>query len=55
MEERNITIPLGEYKDLLEAFVRLSVFKDFVNQSKYNIEREDCGRFLGFDVEEKEG
>lgn len=50
MEERNITIPLGEYRDLLEVFVRISVFKEYVNQSKYSIDRKDCGRFLGFEV-----
>lgn len=50
MEERNITITTEEYKKLLEVSVRVSVFADYVNQSKYNIDREDCGRFLGFEV-----
>lgn len=50
MEERNITITTEEYKKLLEASVRVSVFSDYVNQSKYSIDREDCGRFLGFAV-----
>lgn len=50
MEERNITIPVEEYKKLLETSVRVSVFADFVNGSKYSIEQEDCGRFLGFEV-----
>lgn len=50
MEERNITIPVEEYKKLLEASVRINLFADFVNQSKYSIDREDCGRFLGFEV-----
>ena len=50
MEERNITIPVEEYKNLLEMSVRVSVFADYVNQSKYSIDREDCGRFLGFEV-----
>lgn len=54
MEERNITITTEEYKKLLEASVRVSVFADYVNQSKYSIEREDCGRFLGFEVVEHE-
>lgn len=50
MEERNITIPVEEYKKLLETSVRINLFADFVNQSKYSIGREDCGRFLGFEV-----
>lgn len=50
MEERNITIPVEEYKKLLETSVRINLFADFVNQSKYNIDQEDCGRFLGFAV-----
>ncbi len=54
MEERNITIPVEEYKKLLETSVRVSVFADYVNQSKYSIDREDCGRFLGFEVVEHE-
>lgn len=54
MEERNITIPVEEYKKLLEMSVRVSVFADYVNQSKYSIDREDCGRFLGFEVVKEE-
>lgn len=54
MEERNITIPVEEYKKLLEASVRISLFADFVNQSKYSIDQEDCGRFLGFEVVKEE-
>lgn len=54
MEERNITIPVEEYKKLLEMSVRVGVFADFVNGSKYSIEREDCGRFLGFEVVKEE-
>lgn len=49
MEEK-ITISVEEYKKLLEMSVRVSVFADYVNQSKYSIDREDCGRFLGFAV-----
>lgn len=54
MEERNITIPVEEYKKLLTASVRVSVFSNYVNQSKYSIDREDCGRFLGFEVVKEE-
>lgn len=54
MEERNITITTEEYKKLLETSVRVGVFADFVNDSKYSIDRKDCGRFLGFEVVEHE-
>lgn len=54
MEEKNITIPAEEYKKLLEAAIRIGIFSNFVNQSKYSIDREDCGRFLGFEVVEHE-
>ena len=53
MEEK-ITISVEEYKKLLEASVRISVFADFVNREKYNIDREDCGKYLGFEVVEYE-
>lgn len=39
MEERNITITTEEYKKLLETSVRVSVFADYVKQSKYSIDR----------------
>ncbi len=54
MEERNITISVEEYKKLLEASVRIDVFADYVNQSKYSVDREGCGRFLGFEVVKEE-
>lgn len=50
MEERTITISVEEYKKMLESSVRIDVFADFVNGSKYSIDREDCGKFLGFEV-----
>lgn len=54
MEERNITITMEEYKKLLETSVRVGIFADFVSRSKYSIDREDCGRFLGFEVVKEE-
>lgn len=48
----NITITVEEYKKLLEASVRINAFADFVNREKYNINREDCGKYLGFEVAE---
>lgn len=50
MEEKTITISVEEYKKLLAASVRISIFSDFVNGSKYSIDREDCGKFLGFNI-----
>ncbi len=52
--EGTITIAVEEYKELLEAYVRVSAFSDYVKESKYDIGREDCGKFLGFRVEGKE-
>lgn len=53
MEEK-IIISVEEYKKLLEASVRISVFANYVNSSKYSIDQEDCGRFLGFEVTKAE-
>ncbi len=52
--EGRIYIPAEEYKKLLEAFVRVEVFADFVNRSKYAIDREACGKFLGFEIKKQE-
>lgn len=54
MEEKTITIPVEEYKQLIETSVRVRLFANFVNDSKYSIAREDCGKFLGFEVVELE-
>ena len=54
MEERNITIPVEEYKKLLEMSVRVDLFVDYVNRSKYSIDREECRRFLGDKVNKEE-
>lgn len=49
-----ITIPVGEYKELLEASVRVDIFANFVNSEKYSINRKECGNYLGFEVKEIE-
>ena len=54
MEEKIIAISVEEYKKLLESSVRIGVFADFVNGSKYSVDREDCGKILGFKVLEHE-
>lgn len=45
-----ITISVQEYKRLLECEVRIFVFADYVNKSKYSIDRKECGSFLNFGV-----
>ena len=47
-----ITIPLEEYKKLVEAQVRFEAFAEYVNSEKYSIEREVCAGFLGFRLSE---
>lgn len=48
-----INIPIAEYKKLLETSVRISLFADYVNSTEYRIDREDCGKYLGFEVVQK--
>lgn len=50
MEEKTITIPVEEYKKLLEASVRIDLFANFVNSTTYVISRDECGKYLGFEV-----
>lgn len=51
MNENNmITISVEEYKRLLELSVRVGIFADNVNESRYSIGREECGQYLGFEV-----
>lgn len=54
MEEKTITISVEEYKKMLEAQVRIGCFAAFVKRNKYNIDKEDCGRFLGFEVKRED-
>lgn len=54
MEKREITIAIEEYKELLEVFTRVKIFADYVRHQDYSIDRETCGRYLGFDLDEKE-
>lgn len=54
MEEKMITIPVEEYKNLLEGNIRIGIFADFVKTAKYSIEKEDCGRIFGFNIDDKE-
>lgn len=49
-----VTIPTEEYKKLPETFLRVEIFADYVSNEEYSISRKDCGRFIGFKVENKE-
>lgn len=64
---KHITISVEEYKQLVKAAeannssaeftemsTRVKLFADFVNRTNYSISREDCGRYLGFEVVKKE-
>ena len=50
-----ITITVEEYKSLLETSVRVGMFIDFVKGERFSIGREECGRYLGFEVENRDG
>lgn len=54
MEEKTITISVEEYKKLLAMSIRIELFSDYVNGEKYSISRDDCGKFLGFEVVNQE-
>lgn len=46
-----ITISVEEYKQLLKIRAATEAFVDFVKSSKYAPDREDCARFLGFELD----
>lgn len=50
MEEKLITIPVEEYKELLKMSARVELFAEFVNREGSLIYRKDCGKFFGFEV-----
>lgn len=49
-----VTISTKEYKKLAEAQIRIDIFADFVNKERYNISKEECARYLGFELEKEE-
>lgn len=49
-----ITIPLEEYKKMVETHARVEVFKKYVEKEEYSIDREMCGTFFGFEVKNGE-
>lgn len=48
-----ITIPTEEYKNLVKLQARVEVFAEYVNAEKYSISREECAKFLGFELEKE--
>lgn len=48
------TITTKEYKELIEAQTRINIFADYVKASEYRIERKECARFLGFEIQEED-
>lgn len=51
MNNRDITISLDEYKDLIKLQAIVETFAAYVNKEIY-ISREDCAAFLGFELKE---
>ena len=49
-----ITIPTEEYKNLVKLQARVEVFAEYVNAEKYSISREECAKFLGFELEKND-
>lgn len=47
---KTITIPLEEYKTLLNNANSVKAFERYVNKEEYSISREMCGIFLNFEV-----
>lgn len=48
-----ITISTEEYKNLIKVWAATEAFVCFVKSSKYSIDKEDCARFLGFELPEE--
>lgn len=47
-----ITISAKEYRQLVEAQVRIHVFSRYVNSKRYSVGREECAAFLDFELED---
>ena len=50
----SVTIPLEEYRVLVEVFTRVRIFTEYVQSEKYAIDRKKCGIFLKFEVDDGE-
>lgn len=54
MGNREIAIDLEEYKHLIKLQARVEIFVEYVNAEKYSISREECAKFLGFELEKND-
>lgn len=52
MGDKEITIPLEEYKNFIKMQTRVELFAEHVNKEKYSISREECAAILGFELNE---
>ena len=51
---REVTISQQDYELLLEAQIRIDIFRGFVNGASYSISREECADFLGFELDDEQ-
>lgn len=50
MDDMTITIPLSLFLELTEYKEKLRVIRDFTNEQKYSIDREDLAILGGFEL-----
>ena len=53
-ENNTVTIPMEEYKNLLEIQARANILKDYTTAEDYLISRGMIARILGFELNEGE-
>lgn len=47
-----ITVPVEKYDSFVKAEAKMQSLMDYVNHTKYSVEREIIGYILGFTVDE---
>ncbi len=53
-ENNTVTIPMEEYKNLLEIQARANILKDYTAAEDYPVSRGMIARILGFELNEGE-
>ena len=53
-ENNTVTIPMEEYKNLLEIQARANILKDYTAAEDYSVSRGMIARILGFELNERE-
>lgn len=53
-ENNTVTIPIEEYKNLLEIQARANILKDYTTSENYSVSRGMIARILGFELNESE-